>query len=90
MYVDIVGLDEFISKCALKLKNSNNQKYNDLLRRHSGGNLAAVVPKSEETEPIPVKKISCESCRTVLSSAEFVWYDLKTNTGLCRECYGHT
>jgi phage replication initiation protein len=87
-YIDVYGLDAYVTAIAGKLKASVNPKYTELRKKYGRGKLAGVVPKAEAVEPPREKMITCEICGRVLESKEFVYYNTGTERGRCRECDG--
>jgi hypothetical protein len=85
-YIDIHGLDAYLTSISGKLKASVNPKYTELRKKYGRGKLAGVVPKAEAVEPPREKMITCEICGRVLESKEFVYYNTGTEKGRCREC----
>ena len=88
LYVDIFGLDEFLSGCKDKLRSSANPKYSRLRRRHANGCLFELSPDPGAPSVPDEKKYTCEICGIRFPESNFVWYHTAKGIGECKACYG--
>jgi DNA relaxase NicK len=86
-YIDVFGLDAYLTAIAGKLKASGNPKYSELRKVYGRGKLAGLVTSAEAVELPEEKMITCEICGSVMESKEFVYYSTVTDKGRCRDCH---
>jgi hypothetical protein len=86
-YIDVYGLDAYLTAIDGKLKTTANPKYTELRRKYGRGMLAGLIDNFEHVEPPQEKMLTCSLCGRVLESKEFVYYDTSTGMGRCRECH---
>jgi hypothetical protein len=84
VFIDIHGVDEYISRCRRQFNRSRNERYKRIRKEHSQGHLPELPPVA----PIDSdKKITCTVCGQFLDSDYFVIYNSGTGSGVCRECW---